>query len=67
MGPIEGNCPHGNYRPACVACEREACAIIAEREPAGKSCHCPAIGREIAKRIRSRALVSGETEQSGAK
>jgi hypothetical protein len=21
MGPIEGNCPHGNYRPACKRCQ----------------------------------------------
>jgi len=29
MGPIEGNCPHGNYRPSCTRCvrrkERESC------------------------------------------
>ena len=29
MGPIEGNCKHGNYRPSCSRCvrdkERRAC------------------------------------------
>lgn len=30
MGPIEGNCPHGNYRPSCVRCaiQKERSAII---------------------------------------
>jgi hypothetical protein len=35
MGPIEGNCPHGNYRPSCKRCRPSSIG------GAGKHRRCP--------------------------